>query len=796
MTQRRGKARVPVLAELGNDRVRLIIRRGRRGLVQEFQAAAGRDWIPVMTGALSPVMSGGQGEPVGDLAIGDGQRTFELGYSELEDRSKEASLCLALRHGRGGCCETEITLLDDWPGFHVTTQAQFRPGSNVEFVQGQYHFLPKPPADREPPRPEFVWVPNLRPRPDYVIAEHVFRSPAVILQEATLLAALVPDLDIVAIAQPLRSALDLQIEARGPYPCLSYGLKNFRPDGHVFYQHSPTMTIRATQQPLVYSYFLLLSAAAPQRLGYREIVRFLWDRYAQRYVRDHRPQMISFDRYARYGYDHAFKRARLWVKVPLGKGEVGGTTSRYNEGTGETDHKIWYQGWLNNVRTAYGLGWYGRKWRDAALARKASAMIRLATRLPQVEGAFPAICIPANPPQWKKGTRGWEVLDDVYSVTDNAWTCYWLLRWYKDIQHDPAILKFCENFAQLLLRTQTPRGAFPSWVETVPNLVHVVPDLAEEATTAVGSMVLCELYPLRRQPEVLAAIDRSVRFLLREVVPEQRWWDFEAFYSPCVRHFMGLRDPYTGLFRQNNLSIFWTASALHSLYRLTGRRGYLLAGQQVLDYLCLFQQIWSASFISVYSFGGFGVLNTDAEWNDNRSTMFAPLFLDYYTSTGWPEYFHRGVAALRAGYALMYVPENRPMSGVLEQGKLTAKDHGLQYEHYAHAGLDVPIYGHVLFDWGSGSTASAAALIEARYGGLYVDVPRKQAFGIDGCTVTKCRVDGVRLHIEVSHVADHGGTTLKATGASGPMEVVLNGRALGRFSSRDLQRGVPICFRE
>lgn len=51
-------------------------------------------------------------------------------------------------------------------------------------------------------------------------------------------------------------------------------------------------------------------------------------------------------------------------------------------------------------------------------------------------------------------------------------------------------------------------------------------------------------------------------------------------------------------------------------------------------------------------------MNFDGEWNDARQSLFAELFLDYYRVTGEAELFERGVAALKAGFIMMYCPEN------------------------------------------------------------------------------------------------------------------------------------------
>ena len=45
--------------------------------------------------------------------------------------------------------------------------------------------------------PDFWWAPHLAPYEGYVIAQHVFRSPALIVQQASLTLVIIPDLDEV-----------------------------------------------------------------------------------------------------------------------------------------------------------------------------------------------------------------------------------------------------------------------------------------------------------------------------------------------------------------------------------------------------------------------------------------------------------------------------------------------------------------------------------------------------------------------------------------------------------------------
>jgi hypothetical protein len=129
-------------------------------------------------------------------------------------------------------------------------------------------------------------------------------------------------------------------------------------------------------------------------------------------------------------------------------------------------------------------------------------------------------------------------------------------------------------------------------------------------------------------------------------------------------------------------------------------------------------------------------MNADGEWNDARQSLFAPVFLDYYRATGEREYFERGVAALRASFALLYCPENARVRPAYERAHpmLGPESYGFTMENVAHGGPD----GHgigpfTIFSWGNGAALASAALVRDRFGDVYVDAKRHSAFGINGC---------------------------------------------------------------
>jgi hypothetical protein len=130
-------------------------------------------------------------------------------------------------------------------------------------------------------------------------------------------------------------------------------------------------------------------------------------------------------------------------------------------------------------------------------------------------------------------------------------------------------------------------------------------------------------------------------------------------------------------------------------------------------------------------------MNADGEWNDSRETLFAELFLDYYREIGDPDYFERGVAALKSGFIMMYCPENPAVKKMWEKVYpwFGPEDYGFTMENYGHGGLTGPegegMGVFTIYDWGSGAAAEAAMRILDHYGQVYIDRARNQAFGID-----------------------------------------------------------------
>jgi len=186
------------------------------------------------------------------------------------------------------------------------------------------------------------------------------------------------------------------------------------------------------------------------------------------------------------------------------------------------------------------------------------------------------------------------------------------------------------------------------------------------------------------------------------------------------------------------MSMIWAAAAFGEMYEATREARYLATGRRIVDELSLYQHLHDKPWhFGIPSFGGFTSQNRDAEQNDARQALAAPVFLDYYRFTGREDYFHRGVAALRAGFTNTYLPENVPVWVVLNLyfPWFGPEDHGFTEEntfHNGHTGAPF-IMRASNFNWGGGSAAAAVALAQFRYGDIYVDLARDKAFGLNGC---------------------------------------------------------------
>jgi hypothetical protein len=255
-------------------------------------------------------------------------------------------------------------------------------------------------------------------------------------------------------------------------------------------------------------------------------------------------------------------------------------------------------------------------------------------------------------------------------------------------------------------------------------------------------------------------------YVREEVVPANRWFDFETFFS-CSPKPVDFVCPHTDQLPQNNLSLMQACLAYLLLHRATGDVQALAEGERLIDYLSLFQQAWSPPWMTPNLLGGFGTQNTDGEWSDARQCYAADLYFAYYEQTGSREYFERGVAALRATFPVA------------------------PYENWSHQVDDV--HGSLTgIHWGTGSAVTSVLLARQLYGDAFVDARAGWGVGIDGCTVEAVRLADHELDVTVRAGFTPPPALRLVVRSERGLAVSVNGRKLGDFAPAALAAGIPV----
>ena len=622
---------------------------------------------------------------------------------------------------------------------------------------------------RRPQKADFWWAPHLAPEDGYVIAQHVFRSPALISRQGKLIVSVVPDLDLVG--RTAETPWFMDFDARTGESRLGLSLTEI--PVHVLFRKLPGMKIVAGRLELA---FFLEVHRDEDVLGdpWAAASRFLWRRWAKPLFDAGEPIQAPLDAYIRRTYEWAFSSwgDSVWQEFELDGRRVGAPQFIVNVSQSPNHPgpwfqreflSIWNQAWFSSLRSASGLYRYARRAGREDLLAKARLTKELALAAPQHDGLFPSVIRTDNvevevdgrklarPKAWDSaywtnsdrcpGEVG--ITTDWYHVLDASWTAHQMLRWYEDLERDERLLDYARRYADKLIALQDEAGFFPGWVH--PETHAAGPIMNRTPETSASASFLLKLAELTGEPRFRASGLKAVDAVLAGIVPDGRWEDFETYWSCCSwgrEDKLGRKIERNAMYKQNTLGMFWTAEALLAAFRATGRASYLAAGRRVLDELSMAQQVWRPPFIHVPSLGGFGVMNADGEWNDSRETLFAELFLDFYRETGDPDLFERGTAALRSGFVMMYCPENPGVQAMWEKVYpwFGPADYGFTMENYGHggrtsaAGEGMGVF--TIYDWGNGAAAEAANRILDRFGQVHVDRARHLAFGLDAVSVT------------------------------------------------------------
>ncbi len=739
---------------------------------------------------------------------------------------------VVLRDRRGALrLESGLSIDEDLGVFKITHKIKADADTGVNRIFDRYDFVAAA-LSTEHERLDYSFVPNLRPAENMVVGDHVFRTPVVMAKKNKLFFALICDLEVLKSEYAkgaVRYYLDfLAVGGENRSPSACFGIGNTIPKGHVYFKSrfSKEIKLKAGDE-LRMGYYILLGTSDESS---RNALSFIWKNFGKKYFVSGAPQVAGFDRYASAGLKRMFKTDDIFRTLEIEGQKCGGTVGihfaakpgvmlmnrKESEGYLKNEDKvifvqrhglkllssrpwgvrilervtyskgmkvppqIFFQSWYCNLRSAYGAYWFGKRWDDRELVENAIAVKNLSIVAPRENGLFPAVCFATDDGVfWSKGTMAFKHIDE-YHIPDCATTAYYMVLWHKDLEGDPRLLKRARELADFLTSIQLPSGAIPAWVSPGGGGTNISEILKESASTACPAMFLAALYEVEPDERYLSSAKKACEFLLSEVVPSKKWFDYETFFS-CSHKKIDFYDSYTDTPPQNTMSIYWAAEALRLLFLITRDKAYLEAGARIMDELCLYQQVWDPPFLQINGFGGFGVMNTDAEWNDARQALFSTLLMDYYRLTGNREYMERGISALRASFTLMYIDDNRRVAPG-NMRFIPPHETGSVAENYGHFGFDYRTTGILQSDWGVGSACFASAYALKHYGDVYVDVGRKEAFGINGCTVDDFSKEGTNLRLGVKKHIDQGlELTIRISEPEAAVfEIEVNGRKASR----------------
>ncbi|MCC6699356.1 MAG: hypothetical protein IT365_27270 [Candidatus Hydrogenedentes bacterium] len=612
--------------------------------------------------------------------------------------------------------------------------------------------------------PDFWWAPHLTPEEGFCIAQHVFRSPALIAARGHDILVIVPDLNSTGEADQNPWFMDLDAPARK----LWLGMTRTSVPLHVLYKKEPGMTFAPGPVQLGFYVTIYRDEGDPVN-PWGRVSQWLWEKWGSPLHAKGEPLRVPMDTFVRHTYTWAFDtwKDALWQEFSINGEKLGAPAFIVNVSQSPNYPGVWYQreflsvwnqAWFSTLRVGAGMRRFATRTNDPALMERAEMIKRFTLAAPQRNGLFPSVYRTANkevvvdgekvlrPEPWD--TAFWtnsnrvpwksEVTDKWFHTLDASWTCLLLLRWYEEFEKDERLLAYVKNYADRLVTLQGASGFFPAWLH--PETDAPWDQFRQSPETSMSVTFLLKLAAITGEDSYRDPALRAMDAVIRECAATGRWEDFETYFSCCTwgyPEYLGKRIERNAMYKQCNFSMFWTAEALLECYRATKDSRYLRWGRRTLDELSMTQQVWQPPFIQIPALGGFGVMNCDGEWNDSRECLFAELFMEYYRETGERHLFERGIAALKSAFVMMYCPENPTQKALYEKVHpfFGPEDYGFTMENYGHGGTASSegegIGPFTIFTWGNGAAAEARNRVRDHWGDVYVDRQRGMAFGID-----------------------------------------------------------------
>jgi hypothetical protein len=785
--------------EIQNGLVKVRVAIRPDGVQQQYFAARGGAWI-LLAESYRPSVGKSATIPVlYDTRIDPAHRFLSSEVlqeiSSIEENGRSAKIILR-GETRGTTFEQTIELPPGRPLAHIDVKAV------LAGEPPKLDYLLEPFVATIDGKLDATHAPTYKPTADSVIGDRVFPAPVVYVQQGELFVGLVPDLDCIAghvvyakgarqhpdsnsffvpvdrakVSMP--TALDLELFSGSPArPILAYGMMDSIVHQHVWFQHlnAPGAMVRELSNKEVrIGMDLLLSAEAPKGRGYQMAARHLWQRFGREAFRRSRPQAMPNVEYAKASYPANFQyqgydvvgnqglnhRAlpdrpdlRAWQQWEVDGHPVGGIRLYAPQ---------WYNfitnlAWWNNVCDATGFYYWGKQTGNADLLEKARRMVNLALSAPQDKGIFPAI-YDLGRKRWVRSLWGppldrydpntaaayWDWQGGgAYQTAAASVTAGYLLQYRRTCEDDPRILPYARRYGDFLLANMPGNGCLPGWFTSE---LKPLPSLRWNADGGSHAWVLAELYLATKEAKYLDAAKKAASFLLHEVMPQQRWADFEAFYSCAIKP-ETFFDTRTGQWPCNTMSVSWALQGFLALYEATHDKQYLDAAEATADFASLFQAVWAPEFIvTAYPFGGFLSQLGDSEWLDQRAHRFADPLVRLGLLTGRQDLIERGIAAARSSLTLASHPRHKA-NGTYSHADFPL---GLGPENIDHEGFPQrPLASGA--SWNTIGGLAGMAHVMNRLGGAYVDFEKNVAVGVDGVKLVSFQRQGETVHLNLEN---------------------------------------------
>jgi len=706
--------------------------------------------------------------------------------------------------------------------------------------------------------PDYTWVPHIRPKKNDVIADHIFRSPVIIYKKGVYSFAFIPDLSLYDEEHHYKSFMDFNLKSEEfqEKPLIAYGFGNYKPTYHVFFKHSPKKTFKLKRNTKIsLGYYLKLYKSSTISEILKDVNRFLWETYGRGLLyKSLNPQVLPYDICVKEGFKALIERHNYWGEFKINNVNCGGiflhsflgknkksiiyiteetfkefksersaTPEFLNSFIGKIFKKLAHNkraikffdkmlpkskfsnryaeirnnAWFLNIRTGYGLRFFGKLWNDYELMDKGKKILNTVLNLPRIRGVFPGVILPIKPNANKiltvNGLKAHIYTDD-FNIVDVCLTMFWALKYFQDFGDNGKIIEICEDLLDLIEEIQLDNGAIPTYISFKKNkkIPEISEDLINSASSGAPLMFLMEYNKIKENKRIIYIAEKIAEFLQKEIIPQDKWHDFEPFYS-CTNLPKDIYDSYTKSHVRNNLCIYWCADGLRELYKATKNEKYFRMGERVLAVLSLYQQVWDMPYISFNTYGGFGVQNADAELSDARQSLFVRVYMDYYLITGYKEYMERAIAALRASFALMILREYEQQCPGNLKGIKTVDgiDRGSMFENYGHVGYDMHCSPFMLTDWGVGSSATAIAYVKNHYGDVFIDFQEKLVWGIDSISIKSFIFKENKLKINIETLPKKKHILIKCRlPPSRDFEIIINDITLGKKSTKELSNGI------